>query len=81
MEHVKAVKTRCVIPENKQLVCPACGSGRSRVRDIRNQPRAVRDQLTWPGDGRWRRRECLECHRTYTSNETVTALDPKDVNR
>jgi len=60
----------------KHRTCPACGSPRSKVIEPRDEPRTVRDQLVWSGNGYWRRRECLDCHRTYTTEETVTALDP-----
>ena len=60
----------------KPLLCPACGGTMSKVLESREEPRLVKDQLLWTGTGFWRRRECLGCHRTFTTDETVSALDP-----
>lgn len=59
----------------KPLRCPACGSTLSKVKDVRDAPRTVKDQLGWQGEGLWRRRECLQCHATFTTEEIVRTLD------
>ncbi len=59
----------------KPLPCPACGSTLSKVIEARDEPRLVRDQLHWTGIGFWRRRRCSACGRTFTTSETVAALD------
>lgn len=61
----------------KPLICPWCGSKVSMVLETRDEPKILREQLTYSGDGLWRKRECCTCHGTFASEEAVTAkLDP-----
>ena len=63
----------------KPLACPWCGAPISRVLESRVEPANLKDQLTYSGDGFWRKRRCLTCAGTFTTEEVVAAkLDPPE---
>lgn len=58
----------------KPIHCPTCGANRSRVVDVRDVPPTFRDQRAWSGAGLWRKRQCLACQATFSTEEIVLPL-------
>lgn len=61
----------------KPLPCPWCGHQRSRVATVRPEPRRW-EQPTYSGEGLWRRRRCLGCGKSFTTEEHVTGVYPTE---
>lgn len=59
-----------------KINCPYCQHPVSRVIDVRGEPRTIRDQLCWDGEGLWRKRRCEGCRRDFTTSETLTDTQP-----
>ena len=51
-----------------KIACPYCGDLQSKVTDARP---AKSVGVSVRGDGVLRRRECLHCHRRYTTSEIL----------
>lgn len=56
-----------------KIACPFCGHGQSKVTNSRP---AVQAGVSLRGDGVLRRRECLRCHRRYTTSEILIGKYP-----
>lgn len=61
----------------KPVRCPACGCGRSKVVDVRDEPHELRKRLRWNPDEMWRARKCLACATLYDTAERVVVFPPK----
>lgn len=59
---------------DEPLVCPSCGSERSKVADTGNPLVRQRARIGWRGKGRWRLRICRDCQTEYVTTETVTGI-------
>jgi transcriptional regulator NrdR family protein len=60
--------------KRKPLVCPACGSVFSRVKDSGDPVERHRRWADVELQGLWRLRECLRCKALYNTTETVRGL-------
>ena len=64
-----------------KFACPSCGDRLSLVIQSRESP-ADYDAWQaehWPGNGIWRRRQCVSCQHSYTTREYLWPVVPTSV--